>query len=104
MPPSTIRPSRCSARPRRQLRDGVGLLEDLLEHVMLVVAQLVLLELVFELADDRADVDVVDGRGAELVGLQHRHLVVVEVDDLRGVLDDGAGVGGDDVFVLARRR
>ena len=34
-------------------------------------------------------------------GLQHGHLVVVEVDHLRGVLDDGAGVGGDDVLVLA---
>ena len=39
--------------------------------------------------------------GAEAVGLEHGHLVVVEVDDLRGVLDDGAGIGGDDVFVLA---
>ena len=37
----------------------------------------------------------------KLVGLEHGHLVVVEIDDLRGVLDDRGGVGGDDVFVLA---
>ena len=37
----------------------------------------------------------------KLSGLQHGHLVVVEIDDLRGVLDDRRGVGGDDVFVLA---
>jgi hypothetical protein len=35
--------------------DGGGLLEDLLEHVMLVLAELVGFELVFQLADDRAD-------------------------------------------------
>ena len=29
------------------------------------------------------------------------HLVVVEVDDLLRVLDDGRGIGGDDVFVIA---
>ena len=54
----------CSARPRRQLPMAVGLLEDLLEHVMLVVAQLVFFELVFQLLIDGADVDVVDGGGA----------------------------------------
>ena len=43
----------------------VGLLEDLLEHVVLVVAELVLLELVLELRDDRRDLDVVDRRRAE---------------------------------------
>jgi hypothetical protein len=35
----------------------------------------------------------------KLSGLS-RHLVVVEIDHLRGVLDDGAGIGGDDVFIL----
>ena len=33
--------------------------------------------------------------------LEHGHLVVVEINDLRGVLDDRAGIGRDDVFVLA---
>ena len=37
----------------------------------------------------------------KLAGREHGHFVVVEVDDLGGVLDDGAGIGGDDVFVLA---
>ena len=34
---------------------AVGLLEDFLEHVVLVVAQLVFFELVFQLFDDGAD-------------------------------------------------
>ena len=34
------------------------------------------------------------------LGLIIGHLIVVEIDDLRGVLDDGARIGGDDIFVL----
>ena len=47
------------------IADGVGLLENFLEHEMLVIAQFVFFELVFQLRNDWADFDVVDGGGAK---------------------------------------
>ena len=74
--------------PAQAVAHGVGLLEDLLEHVVLVVAQLVFLELVLQLLmtglTSMSSIVMV----RKLVRLQHGHLVVVEIDHLRGVLDD----------------
>ena len=79
----------------------VGLLENLLEHVVRVVAEFVLLDGVFEFGDDRRDRHVVDGERAKAIRPQNGHLVVVEVDHAAGVFDNGRGIAGDDVFVLA---
>ncbi len=81
--------------------DRHGLLKNFLEHVMVVIAEPVGFELVFKLADDGADFGVVDGAGSETVGMEDGHFIVVEIDHAGGVLDDGAGIGSDDVFVLA---
>jgi hypothetical protein len=86
--------------PAQAILHRLRLLEDLLEHVMLVVPQLVLFELVLELRDDRRDVDVVDRHCPEALGLQQRHLVVVEVNHLRRVLDDRRSVRCYDVLAL----
>ena len=84
------------ARPKR-----ARLLEDLLEHVVLVVTELDLLDLHLELVDLRRDLDVVDGRGPERITRQLGDRVVVEGERLIGVGDDRALVGRDDVFVAA---
>ena len=52
-------------------------------------------------AGDLEDVDVVDRHRAEAARLQDRHLVVVQVDPLRRVLDDRRRVRRHDVLVLA---
>ena len=82
-----------SQRPR--------LLEDLLEHVVLVIAEFDLLDLDFELVNLRGDFDVVDGRGPEGIAGQLRDGVVVEREGLVGMRHDRALVGGDDVLVVA---
>ncbi len=81
--------------------NGAGLLEDFLEHEMFVVAEFHLFEFEFGFLDFGGDGDVVDGHRLEVAGADHRHFVVVEIDDLGGVFDDGGGVGGDDVFAVA---
>ncbi len=90
-----------SMRPRRQFSMAIGLLHDFLEHEVLVVAEFHLFEFEFGFLDFGRHGDIVDGHGFEAGGLDDGHFVVVEVDDLGGVLDDGGGVGGDDVFAVA---
>ena len=77
------------------------LLEDLLEHVVLEAAQLDLLERELDLLEVLGHDDVVDGLGMEPIRADHDHLVVGQVDRLGRVLDDGGGVGGQDVLVVA---
>ena len=78
-----------------------GLLEDLLEHVVRILAELDLLEVELELRDLRGDRHVVDRRRAERVARQLRDGVVLERNRLGRVRDDRAGVRGDDVLILA---
>ncbi len=80
--------------------NGVGLLEDFLEHVMLVIAQLIFLELVLELADGGGNFDVVDGRRLKISRLEDGHFVVVQINHLRRVLDNRAGVRCNHIFIL----
>ena len=64
-PPRMTRPS-CRSMPAAQaVLDRRRLLEDLLEHEVLVLAQLHLFELEFRFLDLRGDRHVVDGHGLE---------------------------------------
>ncbi len=81
--------------------DAVGLLEDLLEHEVLEAAALDRLQVPLDLVDRL--VDPARREGADPVPLrgEHRHLAVVEVDHLPGVLDDRRLVGGDEELAVA---
>ena len=81
--------------------DHLRLLEDLLEHEMFVTVQRDLLEFPFDLLDFLGDRNVVDRGRPHAVAADDDHLVVVQVDDVRRVLDDGRGVGGDQVLAVA---
>jgi len=80
---------------------GVGLLEDFFEHVVLETAKLDLFEREFDFLEVFCDGDVGDGLCVECFGSDDDHFVVGEVYCLRGVLDDCGCVGGEDVFVAA---
>ena len=83
------------------ISNRIGLLKNFLEHEMLVRAQFIFFEFVFKLRNHRADLDVINRGGTERIGLDDGHLVVIEIDDLPGVLNDCAGIGCDDVFIIA---
>ena len=78
---------------------GLGLLEDLLLHKTGEVSLHNLLDLHLEGGDLPGGlplpVDPVDGEDAHLTG---GYVVVLEVDDPVGVLDDGRGVAGEEVL------
>jgi hypothetical protein len=65
MPPSLILPHWRSSAPAQAGAERLGLLEDLLEHVVLEAAQLDLLQRELDLLEILGDVDVVDGLGVE---------------------------------------
>ena len=78
--------------------DRAGLLEDLLEHVMRELASFGRLRTEFDLAD-------LDGRGVrakvfhlELFRRQGNHIVVVQINHLACVGNDGARVTGQKIF------
>ena len=79
--------------------DGLGLLVDLLQHEVIEAALFDLLEIPVDLVDLLVGRDVVDGLGDETVAAHRHHLVVVEIDDLLRVLQDGGHVGGEEVLV-----
>ena len=78
----------------------VRLLEDLLQHEVVVAALLDLGEVPVDFVNRLVDAFVRDRRGVEAVGRQHRHLAVVEVHHLARVLDDRRHVGGQEVLAV----
>ena len=80
---------------------GVHLLEYLFQHEVGESALLDFVDVDVHLVDAERDGGVLDGFEYHLVALEDGHVVVVEVDDVFGVLDDGGGVGGHEVFALA---
>ena len=79
--------------------DGLGLLVDFLEHEMLVPALLNGLKGHFEFSDDRRDLVVLDGPDFQPSGERDAgHFFVFEIDHVFRVLDDGGGVGGDEIL------
>ncbi len=87
--------------PAQAVGQRAGLLVDLLLHVVLVVAQLDLAELQFELHDLGRELHVVDRARAQAVAGEADDRVVVEGHGAGGVGDDGGAVGGDDVLAVA---
>ena len=79
----------------------LGLLEDLLEHEVLVRAAVV--RLVAPLHGVRALVGrpIVERAGLVAAGVDHGDLAVVEIDDLLGVAHQRRDVGGDEHLALA---
>ena len=54
-------------------------------------------DLLYVLGDD----DVVNGFGVKSLAVDRHHFIVREVNGLTGVLDDGGGIRGDDVFSVS---
>ena len=77
-----------------------GLLVDLLAHVVLVRAQLVVAVLGLDRHRLLAGLLVVQGAGLVAVGAHRGHFAVVQVDDLLGVPDQRGDVGGDEHLAL----
>jgi hypothetical protein len=82
--------------------DALRLLHDLLQHEVGVAALLDLLEVPFQRRDQL--VHVLDLEIGDLVpvALHHRHLAVIQIDHLAGVLQQGRGVRGHEVLTLAQ--
>ena len=78
-----------------------GLLEDLLEHVVRELAPLGGLGAELERADLTRAVSSLRLVELEVVRGEGHDVVVVEVDDLSRVRDDGGGVAGQEVLALA---
>ena len=100
-PPNTAVAWSRSSRPRIAFEHRLRLLEDLLEHVVRIVAQLDLVALGLEQLHVVVDVPVVAVHDANRPVGDHGDLVVGEVDDLVGVADQRRGVAGDEVLALA---
>ena len=81
--------------------NGFGLLVDLLEHEMLVPSFFNGLEGHLEFGDHGGDLVVLDGPDFQSGGQRNAgHFFVFEVDHIFRVLDDGGGVGGDEIFAF----
>jgi len=81
------------------VHDGLGLLKDLLLHEVVELALHDLLELQFD-GLDRTDVGgtVILGQAVDvqLALVDVSDVIILQVEDLLGVLDDGRGVGGQE--------
>src|SRR5690606_21256622 len=75
--------------------EGGGLLEDFLEHVVRVVAELGVVNVPGDGVDDRRDVGEVERGDAEAGGGQVHEFAVLEVNDVLSAADHGGDVGGD---------
>ena len=81
--------------------DRLGLLVDLLEHVVFVDAPVRLGGLGFDRVQGRGDALAVVVEHVPVVGGQDGQLVVLHVNDLVGLADQRGGVARQEVFVLA---
>src|SRR5687767_4289898 len=75
-----------------RVANGLGLLEDLLEHEVRIAAALDLLELPRDLIDRSVLLKVVEIPQLVAVTCQDHHVAVIEIDHLAGVADDCSGV------------
>jgi hypothetical protein len=88
--------------PAQRVFHRARLLVDFLEHEVWVLAALGLLRVKFQVADLH-----LGGVRAQVLHIEplagdRRHVVVVEIDHLLGVGDDGVGVAGQEILVLAQ--
>ena len=79
----------------------LGLLEDLLEHEMVIAAQIDVARLQFERLHAVMDFALVAMDDAQRVGRNNRNLMLGQINDLVGVADQRRSVAGDEVFVFA---
>jgi hypothetical protein len=91
----------CLEPTRQGALHGLGLLEDLLAQVVLVLTLLVGGGAPVDRLDALGPLRPLDADRAELVPFEDGDLPVVEVGDLLGVADEGAHVGGHEVLVFA---
>ena len=80
---------------------GFGLFVDLLEHVMLEVPLLGVTRVPVDAVDGGVDAGVIVVEDVPTVAVQDTHLAVVQVDDFLRVGEQGAGVAGEEMFVMA---
>ena len=81
--------------------DGLGLLEDFLEHVMLEITEFDFGGDFFEHLNRRGLDAVVPVVELDAVGSQDGEFVIGEVDDLFGPSGEGTGIAGEEVFSIA---
>ena len=83
---------------------GARLLENFLEHEVLVFAAHGVLLAEFEIADLDVGGVRAEIQNVEALGRDGGHVVIVEVNDFFGVGDDGVGVAGQKILALRRCR
>ena len=81
--------------------DGVGLLADLLEHVVGVLAQFVAVGPPVDPVDPRRDRPALAVDDLEVIGCQADDLAVLQERDPRRVRRDGRRVAGEQMFAVA---
>ena len=87
--------------PPHRVADTVGLLVDLLEHVVRKIAEIDVGGLVLDGLDRNVPRPRVAVPHLETVSTESRGVVIVEIDDVAGVSDQGAGVAGQEVLLVA---
>src|ERR1019366_3359835 len=80
---------------------GAGLLENLLEHEVGIVAALGFFGGKFQAADLHLGGVGAQALHVEAAGGEGGHVIVVEIDNLAGVGDDGVGVAGQKILIFA---
>ena len=77
------------------------MLEDLLLHEVIVVAELRFGRVPIDFVDDRLDALTGDGRNEKVVLCEMCNFVIIKIDDILGAMGDCVDVGCKEVFVLA---
>ena len=83
---------------------GARLLENFLEHEVRVLAALGVLLAEFQLADLDVGGVRAEVQNVEALRRDGRHVVIVEINDLFRVGDDGVGVAGQKILARCRCR
>ena len=87
--------------PAQGVLDRFGLLEDFLEHVVVVAAGVDIARLQLQRLDPRIDVARVAVANPHLLRGEHGQLVVCQIDDLVGVAGQWRGVAGHEMLAVA---
>ena len=100
-PPKTAVASSRFSRPRMAAVDCLGLLENFLEHVVRIAAELDLRRVDIEHLHVVPHVAFIAMDDSDRLGGDHGDFIVGQVDDAIGVPDERRAVAGDEMFAVA---
>ena len=95
---------RCSVKVQAAahgVRNGLGLLEDFLQHVVGIAARVDVARFEFQRVDPRIDVSGVAMIDPHGIGRKHGQFMIGKVDNLVGIARQRRGITGDEVLAVA---